>query len=938
MSDGRNTRASSLVSVKFKLYHEYRFRGNEIEGTKRSAKNADYGYVYYYRLSGDQNSSSQLAHFSLSPGYVQTLAYEIAGKPARYFFFFSRIEISRKREEAISGDIKTFVDTRNSHNRSGGSKNIICRATHIPLTNQTDAYRYYNFSGIRDVDFPSSDTGNYVIIYLHDWYKYLENYNGEYQRFLNEYIDFNNDSVKLINYHMTDEHRRFRSSNAYADNRISNDTFIRGQLYVLTKEIEAIVAKKLKYQNNMRSHLEYGHEQYKKTNTDEGLIPVFDYGKFLNEYAGIKNRGRLLAEKIADLYAKDIHRSIHCTLFDYYYGSNEQINAVRTLVVESVRRNFEFLDMGSERWKAFEDFFLQNKGLIETRNYTGHTLEELHTIYGDNDIFWAVFNLTDVVDKGASITGVLFDTLKEYYDPDLFTRLIVSNRKYNGLFKPAGVVFIDESRINRWYAGHMSNRPKAEWAGTTADKMREWERYQIDKLSPLYKDVKIEKVTRDGRTTRYVNVSLLTEDPDALSRTAKVGSDVAYKLCAVFAAINIVSKIRAAQEGKNDLFSTVVSVSSSLAAITEKPLLDLFQGARSLNTRNTAGAMAGITGKTLMALESYLEAEKRMRAHDYDAAFFYGSSALLALLSVFTGSSELVVLSLITSFLGGMVTDTDVDVFLKYSVWGTNYKDVWAGNRTPILPSWWSFNDRALTGERNFVEREKVLFFPTEDDEDYKLELQYGLTPWDANSGRALENHRTLLNRLRQKTGFKLELTQNSLIWSLVMDRENMVIEVDLKDRIQFIDFIELQLFQKRPNDFSDDFYFKMHPIFPRPLLFPVKKPPDNVSPYSVVRNPYDYLLDKNEREIGMYENLDDAKRFSVHILPSKRTFEAVRSRTAYSSNMFIHKRTMFCDVFEYSKKTRVEVTLHFNQKSLLPIKLIGFYPDRQGVRGIQQR
>jgi hypothetical protein len=46
----------------------------------------------------------------------------------------------------------------------------------------------------------------------------------------------------------------------------------------------------------------------------------------------------------------------------------------------------------------------------------------------------------------------------------------------------------------------------------------------------------------------------------------------------------------------------------------------------------------------------------------------------------------------------------------------------------------------------------------------------------------------------------------------------------------------------------------------------------------------------------------------------------------------------MFCEVFEYSKKTRVEVTLHFNQASLLPVKLIGFYPDKGGVEGTQQR
>jgi hypothetical protein len=45
----------------------------------------------------------------------------------------------------------------------------------------------------------------------------------------------------------------------------------------------------------------------------------------------------------------------------------------------------------------------------------------------------------------------------------------------------------------------------------------------------------------------------------------------------------------------------------------------------------------------------------------------------------------------------------------------------------------------------------------------------------------------------------------------------------------------------------------------------------------------------------------------------------------------------MFCDVFDYSKKMRVEVTLHFNQRPLLPVKLIGFYPDRRGVEGIQR-
>jgi hypothetical protein len=683
------------ISVNFFVYT------SEINRTSRFKPNT--GFVYIFRMTNEIGRPVDETRplEQLSPVDLSKADHQGLGSSHLHFFFYSRIQLSNDRINDITEDLKDFIAARN---RDRNAKRN-CRAKFIPFTRQQSGiYTYRTNSELQDyhihlystaegaelsMEDHDREVNSAADIYLFDWYKYLEDIQKDCQEIKqNRQYDFFDQDIDLSEYNNFPEELREAFpvfSNAQPDRiRISErfengrDVFSFGGLFAVTKMLDELI------KSTPGRHHDDNLRQYTYTPYASGHIPASSgpypvYKIFLRQYESLIDAYKAASAPVFARFMRILQNGYaNSTFIDYMYaGGNDKQEFLKILgnifendyIVISEQMQKELVDLLAG---AFED------GIDSIPNLSFNNSREVHGRMGEVSFLVHLFtydNINFLADEVQEIYGALLVPLRQI--PGIAAR--VCNILTAGLFRDYVVLdkgqlivskgqlslYIKETGLSNRYGRLLTfQEAAAQWQTDGRPKL---ERMGVGNID--FKD--------SGGSLK-----ITAKGFDA--RGALTGIGV---LVAAYGTLYQVALSKELLEGGQRLYSIpeIVGAGGNITGI----IGDI------LSLKKVGGAAMAAA-----ALESGIRAFIRFSENDGDAGAAYTASTMfygLAAALIFTGGSGLAMAGLAAAgfaftALAKYLTDDDVDRFIKYSIWGTHYREPgWADRRKQNhpLPSWW---------------------------------------------------------------------------------------------------------------------------------------------------------------------------------------------------------------------------------------------------------
>jgi hypothetical protein len=865
---GKLLSGDKIINLRVKIYAELESfePGKNPHGKKTTAKDIKdikTGYVYVFReyphasKGGDEPRTLVYAVLDISRGINLNVLTNDSGRARRYFFMYSRIQLSDSRVEQIRKDVGDFINAP--------GQNFFCRAEYIPLfPGQTNIQRDYlrGTAADENVDFGTNTDRYYPTIYLHDWFKYLDDITKEYQMKLQEYKEYLSEDFDLLEYNT--ELSRFLGKNSQYpyEQRMkdhnhqgkSRDVFPRGDLYGYTKALEELIKIKAKAggsnpYDNLRRHAETVGPQNKEYPLNElhgrlfGIHPVpYDYYSFLktteDRLRQYRNILCPLAGKIEYLYTEK-YRRLHGVLIDYLNaGSGEMYVTAHELIGNSMENLCSFLasdDTGTGNGnntpllaKEILDGSLKRcmeKIAEKNHDCVFQTPVELHAIIHDRDAFAYIITV-DNIKLSLETLGKIFETISELCPTVSLDHSYsyIFDGRFKYLRGTGRVVSTDRARLNRW----LSHRPgyahlKARAFSEQVDAWKGWHEERIKEIFGNDTMVDVVMEPNAKANTHILRMSkMIDPTPSKVRKLKNITHQTAQAIesfCVILDGFNIINQaVVLTGEGNSPdeiaiaLFSSFGSASSMVNAVAGRMELQ--------RVAVPAGALASVLSAAVLSLE----ARKKHEVHDDDAAGVYAESAMLTVAGLLVlymlGPAPAVIVSVFNAVFTAHglrhTVDDHIDVYLKYCIWGNHYREDWTGKEEPYLPSWWpNQNTEGNIEEVICSELEK-----------YEIKPNDALRLYDDDLQKILKHNDALLRVVAQMPMYRVAFDVYHELYDRGYSDYIVVSVLEIQD-LSSISTIELNVFQERERrwfDFSKtkDEVFQL--LNPAPvMLFPVE-------------------------------------------------------------------------------------------------------------------
>lgn len=677
------------INILFKVYKELDITSDDygnvgIKGIRDSAEVLNSGYVYIFReLSqneGNDDGTRTRIYFkmNLADGQSTSLPEKFFNKYSKFFFAYSKIELTDNRVESIRNNLDSFLTDKNSHHlhQTGEYKyNIPSRVNFVPITPRDRDYSYTQtrHEPRQDVEFPEDSEYN-TIIYLHDWITYLEDMTNDYIEKLNSYYEVLNQTKD-----------------------VSGEDYSVYALYSFTKTIHEVASSKNKYYNNLKEGaIIHG---------SKGMREPRPITECLSELESIiapkKEECRIAAEKIVNLYIEPLRR-IHSSLIDYSFGEENEIDFAESLVGKSLQNNANFIS--EDKSEAFglsvvKQTLVNNAAKFEEiSDLSSLTPEEILQQSGEGDWFTYSFvlgNVKRIVTETPLILDSFLQNIPELTRIDTIVMYdYIRNGRYKELKGIGKIVSTDASRVRSFCRTRNIPFDGPDQA------LNQWKKT----MENIYPDATVEFQVIDNVKTgvvleeKFLEIEVALE-PKLSTKFLAAGSEALSNLGNVMDGFNILYQVSAFKELKDTeeyliAYASILSSLSGLCSVLIETSINksISRAGSSSLIKISGGRVAGCVGILFTGIETGVSAVYRFSNDDGDAGAAYvastiaaGAYIVLAFAGV-TGAPLLICLaiSILAQFLATYLTDDDIDVFLKYCLWGRNYNEI-----PEEHPAWW---------------------------------------------------------------------------------------------------------------------------------------------------------------------------------------------------------------------------------------------------------
>jgi hypothetical protein len=947
---GKLLTGDKLINLQVKVYAELESfdGGGTPHGKKMTAKDIKdikTGYVYVFRerlntsQGGDEPRTLIYAALDISTGINLNVLTNDSGRARRYFFMYSRIQLSDSRVEQIRKDVGDFINAPD--------QNLFCRAEYIPLFSGQHNIQYNYLRGTTEdenVDFGTNTDRYCPTVYLHDWFKYLDDITKEYQPKLQEYKEYMDKDFDLLKYNTWLSQNLGKDSQYSYEQRMidhghqgrSRDVFPRGDLYGYTKALEELIKIKAEGRgsdpyNNLRRHAETAGPQNKEYPLDElygqlfGIHPVpYDYYSFLKETEGQMRYYRAilcpLAKKIEFLYTEK-YRRLHGVFIDYLNaGSGEMHEAALELIGNSMENLWSFLasddtETGNKNntpllaKEILDGSLKQCMGKIAEKNRSCvfQNPGELHEIIHDKDIFAYIFTVENAKLLLESL-GKILETISGFFPAASLEHSYsyIFDGRFKELLGIGRVVSTDQDRLNRWLSGkseyaYLKAKPFSE----QVEAWRGWHEKRIKKIFGNDTTVDVDTDPNAKANTHILRMDKMIDPTPAKVRALKnvthQSAQIIENFCVILDGFNIINQaVILTKEGNSPeeiikaLFYAFGSASSIVSTATGRMGLQ--------RVAVPAGVVASVLGVAALSLE----ARQKHETHDDDAAGVYADSAMLTvagLLALYMlGPVPSIVLSVFNAIFtahGLRHTEDDhIDIYLKYCIWGNYYREDWTDKETPLLPSWWPNQDTE-------GEIDEIICSELEEDE---IAPNKALRLYDDDVKEILRRNDTLLRVAAQKPAYRVAFD----VHHELADRDYwdyLVVRVLGIRGFSSISTIELNVLQERERrlfDFSKTTNKDFQLLNPVPVvLFPVE---DGRS-----------LIDGRG---NLVDSIDNAEGIRFFCYSGMEAFKKVWP-PGDIDNIVRERRIEFTN-WQSQRKKRIEIKVYYSDNRL-PVKMKGY-------------
>jgi hypothetical protein len=876
------------VVIAFKIYSQWtkNYQG-KIIGTKETAETIRNGYVYIFRKlrdserNTDETRTRRYNIVDLSKTNKGTLPVRTLGEENYYFFMYSQVRLPIEREETIRLELNRLI--RDNRLPNAGDSRLVYISlernyTESILGIKRELYLrtdYEELSGNQaDEDIAHCD----AVLYLHDWYGQMEKAVKRYTDSIQEEdARYFETEVPLTNYntHPHPQHagaRLIDNSNFHAD-----DTFSRKDLYALTLLFDELVKDgsgrdSTKYMNNLRRlEVQTIETDPAKLQTAISSSDVFHnetipcYRLFLNEVnerlAAIR---QTLRPCIQDIISILEIKSADSTFIDYLYFQDGTQERMLSLLADSIIYNeLTMYPEDSRRFsKIFENAFADHERIIDILPVGSPS--ELYKKAGEASVWTQLFALNVAAFLCTATVGILDELLK-------YMRTIADNIKENmvmilkkGLLKEFTARSTYFEMTQAQMRTFFRNNKIAYRLNTIDDAERLWRRrvedYIHDKNIAFFDRIELKVSEADGVKKYHIAGTLFESDYETIENKInrlKGAKDLAQSLSLIMAGYSIIEQACFIQECDSLAYTIPywVNIAGSISNIIESQL-------------SAAGAVrvAGAVGWFLLGLESAVHVYLRGINNDYDAAGAYAGStasfAVAGVIALFSGPGALVygfvAAGLGLNLLANYLTDDEKDIFLKYSLWGTEYRENWR-NSDEKLTSWWPKDS---------------VRFSNLDDIKYPVTLgpktakgsAYVLTKEKEN---IIPVHNILIGMMRQIPDYKYTAFYEETLFNCYIPNQ-VKIELNL-DSFSLAERIEIRLRKfKEKNRITgeNEYEEKRNPDF----AIELSDPGSSVYFYRSTRG---VVSSSDYTPIESMEFINEAGNFKLLCVPSKRVIVA---------------------------------------------------------------
>jgi hypothetical protein len=742
---------NASIAVTFERYTEFRERGgyslqnniswNTVDGVKSTATDINSGFVYIFRkynagMHNGDGSIIAVGEYEMPLDHTINISLTSFGEVRQNFFMYSAIKLSEtNRLEIIRKDLSDCLLKNNN-------KNSFYRVQYIPLIKsdlfrekKTDTdiqitgtvnYAYffhdsrYSNSAFNDVDFEIRDSHVHgAVLYLHDWFGYLRSCAEKYQEEIKKYYDFFNTTVALSKYN---SHPQDTDPFSNAPTIDYTDQFTVGELFLLTEMIDKICKKdpgkrqgNLRMFNKVSLSYEYDIINYDGSTRKESVNytgPVPAYQLFLQEteeqISALINDLRSFIQRTMSLLK---NRSANAAFLDYLF-SNDNDKKLFLDTLGLATENY-FLTMYAEDRSSFSEILtaaLAASDDIIVRLPVDN-IEQLYRVVGENPVLAFIVSLpflNILTDESSRLVA----TLVAYSQTLSFSKVVDLHKLLSmGILKDlrqSGEVFsISAKSLYRYYQYIKKPLPMR---GKKPDYSAMGRKWFDDITDDIHSKTNIPK--NDIKPVEYsrfykrwgVKIPQFEEIKDIgnlRKRGIIRGSDAFLgRMSLIVIGINTVYQLSLLNECKSLTHAVphVFNLMSGTASVISSHLASI--------SMVKAGGFAG-GAFALAGAESLFNAYLMSQANDYDSSFFhvgaslsYFGAAAVTFKAAAAGASMTAVAPAVMALVGlgflfttaaGYMKDEDIDVFLKYCVWGFNYREDWDDRRIreETLPSWW---------------------------------------------------------------------------------------------------------------------------------------------------------------------------------------------------------------------------------------------------------
>lgn len=806
------------VNVKFKIYTEF---DDNLMGIQASAtavkKNTGYIYIFRPHVRGEKREKDGTRvkkTIIRNPGKNESLPETILNQKTNNFFCYSLIKLSKKREKKIKKNLEKYITEKNSTKDIPNNtfiEYIPSRITYIPLSENNKNLRYLQPNGNPKQDFEWFKVAgeNYAIIYLYDWITYLKKITKLYSDNLKIYSDVLDSSIS-----------------------VSGETYKVSSLYSFTETLKQVVELKYKYDNNLANNDREANEISDLLKNKEKYDTKYEtYLHYLKQLVDPKKKEvEKAAEKIIALFSEDFKR-IHSCLNDYSFGNDDEKDLVESIVGKSLYKISLFLSDKTKKIFRNEvvcNTLVANAKKLENINKNNWEAKDIVNHVGEDDWFTFAFifgDLKRVVTDSANILETFIGIYASKKQKNLVELKIVWNYLTKGRYrklvnKRQKIFSINEDKIHIHARRYKTNRSKkkSRKSKTKSKKLKKsnvknsaYNKFK-KQLEDAYPGCEVKKVNNQIK----VYNSQFDKNKIKKSNLGKQFNNGAKNIQKSVEALGVVldlfnifyqSECLISAKTKDDQILAVVSLLDSLTTISTAAASSLFKESASAIKAFGLGV-----GMILNGIEAGLNAIDRYENDDFDASNSYIASfcsLVVGLMYLVAKAGTLpitiaIAMSLGFKLLGSYFTDDDIDIFLKYSLWGYNYQ------KTPTKKySWWP-ESGAIQSSKNIVSSKKKSILKNKENffhlYDYKPKNPVDFS-YKQFKGKSLEYQMLALKNILERPPYKLSAHNIHELHTKFNHKQFIDLQLYNIHDIKHIESIEIKLSRGKIILFKNKFY-----------------------------------------------------------------------------------------------------------------------------------